>query len=279
MIARGLRRLGRGHQVAGIAALAFAAVAIAGPWLAPYDPEAIDLDRQFALPSARHLLGTADNGVDILSVVLHGARLSGIVAGSVVAISLLVGVGLGVLAGYRGSRVDDAITGVADLVQAFPSIVLNIAILALVAEPGILHLVLALSVNGWVLYARLARAETLALREREFVQAARALGASDTRILARHVVPNLLGPLLVQATGGLGAAVLAESTLSFLGLGPGRTASWGALLDQGSAVLLRFPHVALVAGAVIAATVLAFQAGGDALRDALDPRSTARTPR
>jgi len=251
----------------------FFLLALVGPWLAPYEPTTIDLEHQYEPPSSEHLLGTGDNGVDILSVLLHGARLAGIVGLAVVSISLAIGTLVGVLAGYRGGTSDHVITGFADLVQAFPAIVLNIAILALVAKPGISHLVLALVVNGWVLYARIARAQTFSIREMEYVQAARALGLRDRRILLRHIVPNLAGPLVVQATSGLGAAILAESTLSFLGLGPGKTASWGALLDQGSAVLLRFPHVALFAGGTIAITVLGFNLAGDWLRDRLDPRA------
>jgi peptide/nickel transport system permease protein len=253
--------------------ISFALAALLGPWLAPRAPEAIDLAAEFRAPSAEHLLGTADNGVDVLSVLLHGARLAGLVALCSVGVSLLLGATLGAIAGYRGGRTDHVITGFADLVQSFPSVVLNIAILALVARPGILHVILALSANGWVLFARIARAQTLLLRETEFVGAARLLGASDAHILLRHVAPNAAGPLVVQATSALGAAVLAESTLSFLGLGPGASASWGALLDQGSAVLLRFPHVSLIAGATIALTVLGFNLAGDALRDALDPKS------
>jgi peptide/nickel transport system permease protein len=252
---------------------AFALLAIAGPWLAPYAPTAIDLDAQYQLPSARHLLGTGDNGVDVLSVILHGARLAGVVALCSVGLSFAIGAALGAFAGYRGGRADHVVTGLADLVQAFPAVVLNIAILALVARPGVLHVVLALSANGWVLFARIARAQTLLLRETEFVGAARLLGASEAHILWHHVAPNALSPLLVQATAALGGAVLAESTLSFLGLGPGAAASWGALLDQGSAVLLRFPHVALIAGATIAATVLGFNLAGDSVRDWLDPKT------
>jgi peptide/nickel transport system permease protein len=203
---------------------------------------------------------------------LHGARLAGVVGVTVVLISLTIGTTLGVLAGYRGGLTDHVVTGVADLVQAFPSIVLNIAILALVARPGVEHLVLALTANGWVLYARIARAQTLTLRELEYVQAAKALGASERRILSRHIVPNLAGPLVVQATSGLGAVILAESTLSFLGLGPSGQRSWGALLSEGSGVLLRIPHVAVVAGCVIAVTVLGFNLAGDWARDRLDPR-------
>jgi peptide/nickel transport system permease protein len=250
----------------------FAFAAVAGPWLAPHDPLAIDLAHQYESPSWDHPMGTGDNGVDILSALLHGARLAGIVGLVVVGASLAIGAVLGALAGHRGRMTDHVIAGTADLVQAFPAIILNIAILALVAEPGLLHLIVALVVPGWVLYARIARAQALSLREREFVQAARALGASETRVLVRHVLPNLAGPLVVQATAGLGYVILAESTLSFLGLGPGKSVSWGALLDQGSAVLLRFPHVALFAGSAISVTVLGFNLAGDWLRDRLDPR-------
>ena len=250
----------------------FALLALVGPWLAPYSPAAIDLDAQYQLPSARHLLGTGDNGVDILSVLLHGARLSGLIALCAVLASLSFGALLGGIAGYRGGRADHLVTGLSDLVQAFPAVVLNIAILALVARPGVAHVILALSVNGWVLFARIARAQTLVLRESDYVAAARLLGASELHILVRHIAPGAFGPLIVQATAALGGAILAEATLSFLGLGPGASASWGALLDQGSAVLLRFPHVALIAGAAIALTVLGFNLAGDTLRDRLDPK-------
>lgn len=265
------RRLAR-TPVGPVLVALFAFAAVVGPWLAPYDPRAIDLAHQYERPSAAHWLGTADNGVDILSVLLHGARLAGLVGLSVVGLALVIGTVLGAVAGYRGRWTDHAVTGVADLVQAFPAIVLNIAILAVVARPGLGHLIVALVVPGWVLYARVARAQTFTLREREFVTAARALGMSEVRILGMHVLPNLAGALVVQATAGLGAVILAESTLSFLGLGPGQAVSWGALLDQGSAVLLRFPHVALFAGSAIALAVLGFNLTGDWLRDRLDPR-------
>lgn len=250
---------------------AFVLMAVVGPWFAPYAADEIALSHQFEMPSGAHWLGTADNGVDILSVLLHGARLSAWVAFGSVALSLLVGTALGSLAGYRGGRLDHWVMGAADLVQAFPAILLNIALLALVARPGVTHLVLALSASGWVLYARVSRAEAMLLREREFVSAARALGASESRVLLRHVVPNLMAPLLVQATAGIGGAILVESTLSFLGLGAGK-ASWGTLLDQGSSVLLRFPHVALISGFAIAITVLSFNLAGDTLRDRLTKR-------
>jgi peptide/nickel transport system permease protein len=253
-------------------AMGFTLLAVVGPALAPWSPQAIDLHAQYALPSLRHWFGTGDNGVDVLSVILCGARSSGLIALCSVGVSLVLGASLGAIAGYRGGRMDQLITGLADLVQAFPSVILNIAILALVARPGLGHVILALCANGWVLFARIARAQTLLLRESEFVGAARLLGASRSHILIHHIAPNAAGPLIVQATAALGGAVLAESTLSFLGLGPGGAASWGALLDQGSAVLLRFPHVALIAGAAIALTVLGFNLAGDYARDLLDPR-------
>jgi peptide/nickel transport system permease protein len=265
------RRLVR-SPVGPVLVAAFAVAAVVGPWVAPHDPEAINLLREYEPPSWDHPLGTSDNGVDILSVLLHGARLAGVVGLSVVGFSLLVGTMLGVIAGFRGHAADHLVTGVADLVQAFPAIVLNIAILALVARPGLSHLVVALVVPGWVLYARVARAQTFTLRERDFIIAAQALGLPERRILWHHLLPNLMGPLVVQATAGVGAVILAESTLSFLGLGPGTGVSWGALLDQGSAVLLRFPHVAMFSGGAIALAVLGFNLTGDWLRDRLDPR-------
>ncbi len=269
-----MKRLLRTPSFWGCAA--FFVIACLGPWLVSATPDTLDLAHAYALPSAAHWLGTTDNGVDLLSALVHGARLAALISVSVVSISLLLGGLLGSAAGLFGGRLDACITGLADLLQAFPAVLLNIAVLSLVARPGVSHVIMSLSITGWVLYARLSRAEALSLREREFVQAARALGLSELRVLLRHVVPNLVSPLVVQATAGFGGAILMESTLSFLGLGPARATSWGALLDQGSAVLLRFPHVALLVGAAMAGTVLAFNLAGDAVRDALDPRLRGR---
>jgi peptide/nickel transport system permease protein len=272
-MARAARFLLPGRARIGVPlVLLFALLALAGPWLAPFSPRAIDLAHELEGPSGQHWLGTADNGVDVLSVLLVGARLAGTVAVATVGLSFLLGATLGALAGYVGGRTDEILTRLTDAVQAMPALVINVALLALLAQPGLGHMVFALSATGWVAYARVARAETLRLRDREFVHAARALGASPARIVARHILPNALGPLIVQATFGLGGAVLAEASLSFLGLGPGATASWGALLDQGTAHLLRAPRLALIAGAAIAATVLGFNLTGDWLRDMLDPR-------
>lgn len=251
----------------------FALVAVLGPWIAPYAPRAIDLVHELAPPSSVHIFGTGENGVDVLSVLLHGARLAGLVSTATVAISATTGALVGGAAAYAGGAVASVVARVTDAAQSFPSIIVNMAVLALVVRPGVGHMVLALSITGWVGYARVARAEVLRLREREFVVAARALGASPARVFLRHVMPNAVGPLVVQATFGLGAAVLAEASLSFLGLGPGAVASWGALLDQGTAHLLRTPRLAMIAGSAIAVTVLGFNLTGDWLRDRFDPKA------
>ena len=250
----------------------FTALAIVGPLLSPRSPRAIDLAHVLEAPTAAHPLGTADNGVDVLAVLLHGARLAGEVSVATVLISLAVGALLGGSAAFAGGRIAAVVARVTDAAQSFPSVIVNMAVLALVSRPGVVHLIAALSVTGWVGYARVARAEVLRLREREFVQAARALGASPARLFFRHVLPNATGPLVVQATFGLGAVVLAEASLSFLGLGPGASASWGSLLDQGTAHLLQTPRLAMVAGVAITATGLGFNLSGDWLRDRLDPR-------
>ena len=267
---RVLRRFGVGAAFAIVGAFLFAA--ILGPAFAPDPAGFLHLEHPYEPPGALFPLGTGDNGIDLYSALLHGARLALVVGFWVVSLSLLIGSAIGIASGYYGGRVDTALMGFADMVQAIPAIVLNIAILAVVASAGLGHLVLALTANGWVIYARVARASTLSLRSADFVSAARALGYSDGRVLARHVLPNVAGPLVIQATAGFGWTLLAESTLSFLGLGPGKETSWGALLDQGSAVLLRFPHVAMVSGGAIALTVLGFNLAGDHLRDLLDPR-------
>ena len=251
-------------------------VGLFAPWLAPFAPDALDLPAELEGPSLTHWLGTGDNGVDVLSHLLYGARVSLYVAGLTTLSSATVGVAAGVWAGYRGGWWDEALMRVVDVLLAFPGILLAIFITA-VLGPALEHVVLALALTGWVGYARLARAQALALREREFVLAARALGAGTGRVLLRHLLPNMAGPLLVQATFGLPAVILSEVSLSFLGLGvPPGTPSWGALLDTGAHYLLIAPHLSLAGGAAVALTVLAFNLVGDGLRDALDPRARAR---
>lgn len=250
-------------------AVFFFFIGLVGPWIAPTPAGAIDLDAQYQTPSATHWLGTATNGVDVLSSILHGARTAALIAFAVVVLSALIGTAVGTFAGYRGGLFDRTFRAVADLVQSFPALVINIALLAVVAQPGLGHVVLALVAPSWVGYARIARAQTIALSKRDFVTAAIALGASQPRIVCLHVVPNLAAPIAVQATAHLGSAILAEATLSFLGIGPSVTASWGGLLDDGTAVMLMYPHVSLMAGSVIAMTVFSFNQTGDWLAERL----------
>lgn len=248
-------------------------VAILAPWLSPHDPRAVALDRELLPPSAAHPLGTAENGVDVLSHVLWGARISLSVGVLATLISAVVGTLLGAWAGMVGGLVDEALMRVVDVLLAFPGILLAIFITA-VLGPSLANVILALCATGWTGYARLARAMVLSLREREFVLAARAMGATEARILFRHLLPNLLGPVVVQATFGIPGAMLAEASLSFLGLGvPPGTPSWGALVDQGTQYLLVAPHIALFPGIALAIVVLGFNFLGDALRDAMDPRT------
>jgi peptide/nickel transport system permease protein len=255
-----------GYGLSGL----FVVLAVLGPLLAPYPEGALDLAHELEGASARHLLGTGENGVDLLSAILYGARLAGIIAFGSVALSCAIGTIVGAAGAYAGGRTDRFLMWLVDVFMAFPGLLLNAAVVALVARPGTMHLVAALAVSGWVGYARLARAQVLSLRDRDFVVAARALGASPARVVVRHLVPNVVGPIVVMATFGLGGAVLVEASLSFLGMGTGGE-TWGSLLDQGTAYLLRTGHVTLVAGLAITLTILGFQLAGDALRDRLDP--------
>jgi peptide/nickel transport system permease protein len=258
--------------VGALLLLAFLAAALLGPWLAPHSPAQGDLLDNFAGPSADHWLGTDENGRDVLSMLLHGARLALIISGAVVIACAVVGTALGVVAGYLGGWVDELIMRVVDVLMAFPGMLLNIAIVAAVARPGVGVLIVALSINGWVGYARLARGQVLSLREREYVAAARALGAGPLRIMSRHILPNMLSPILVQMTFAFGGVILVEASLSFLGLGPQVPYTWGALLGQGATFIWKTQRLALVGGLAILAVVLGANLLGDGLRDRLDPR-------
>jgi len=244
------------------------------PWIAPQDPAAINLPVRLDPPSRLHSFGTDELGRDVLSRVIYGARISMLVGSSVVAISLALGLVIGSIAGYYGGRIDRFINVVVmNAFLSFPGILLAIAFVAF-RGPGIFNLVLALSLGGWVGYARLVRGQVLAAREREFVEAARALGASDLRIVVRHILPNIIQPVIVQAAIGMAGAVLAEATMSFLGLGvPPPTASWGTMLNDGRAHLFDAPHLVLFPALAVMLAVLSFNFIGDALRDYLDPRS------
>jgi len=249
------------------------ALAVAAPWLSPADPTAQNLPARLAGPSIAHWLGTDALGRDILSRVLFGARVSIFVGASVVLGAGLAGLAIGSLAGYCGGWFDRFVNVV--LINAFlsfPGILLAIAFAAFLG-PGIGKVILALIVTGWAGYARLSRAQILQAREMEYVLAARSLGASPARIVIHHLLPNILPPVLVQATVGMAGAILAESTLSFLGVGVlAPMPSWGAMLNDARSHLFDAPHLVIFPALAVMAAVLAFNLLGDALRDWLDPR-------
>jgi len=252
----------------------FITLAVFAPWIAPQDPAHIDLPVRLSSPSSAHWAGTDELGRDILSRLIYGSRISMLVGSSVVAASLSLGLVVGSLAGYYGGRLDRFINIVVmNAFLSFPGILLAIAFVAF-RGPGIFNLVLALSLGGWVGYARLVRAQVLGAREKEYVEAARALGASDLRVVVRHILPNIIQPVIVQAAIGMAGAILAEATMSFLGLGvPPPTASWGTMLNDGRSHLFDAPHLVLFPAATVMLAVLSFNFIGDALRDYLDPRS------
>jgi peptide/nickel transport system permease protein len=261
-----------GVAIVSIAVLA----AIAGPHLVPYDPASQDLPLRLNGPSWSHPFGLDELGRDILARLLVGARISLLVGLVVVSVSSAVGLVLGAIAGYAGRPLDDVISRAMDVLLAFPGILLAIALVA-VLGPSLGNVVLALTVIGWVAYARLVRGQVLRTRELEFVQAARALGAGTPRILWRHIVPTTIPALLVQATLGMAGAIISEASLSFLGLGvQPPTPSWGNMLNGGRAHLLDAPHLTLFPGLAIALLVLGFNFLGDGLRDAIDPRGRLR---
>jgi len=252
-----------GAFIVGLVVLA----AVAGPWLAPFDPSAQDLALRLEGPSWLHWFGLDELGRDIFSRVLSGARISLLVGVIVVSVSATLGTLIGGMAGYFGGIVDDAISRFVDILLAFPGLLLAIALVA-VLGPSIVNVVLALTLIGWVGYARLARAQVLQAREFDYVQAARALGASTPRILLRHLLPTVLPALTVQATLGMAGAILSEAALSFLGLGvQPPTPSWGAMLNYGRAHLLDAPHLTIFPGLAMAALILGFNFLGDGLRE------------
>jgi peptide/nickel transport system permease protein len=271
------RRAARHNPLAAIGVVLvciFVLFAIFAPWIAPQDPAAINLPTRLEPPSAAHWFGSDELGRDILSRIIYGARISMLVGSCVVLTSLALGLAIGSVAGYYGGRLDRFVNIVLmNAFLSFPGILLAIAFVAF-RGPGILNLVLALSLGGWVGYARLVRGQVLGAREKEFVEAARALGASDLRIIVRHILPNIIQPVIVQSAIGMAGAILAEATMSFLGLGvPPPTASWGTMLNDGRAHLFDAPHLVLFPALAVMLAVLSFNFIGDALRDVLDPRS------
>ncbi len=245
-------------------------IALFAPILAPADPTELDLAGNLSGPNISHPFGQDKLGRDILSRIIYGSRVSVKVGVATVGISLILGILIGSISGYAGRWVDEAIMRVIDILMAFPGILLAIAITA-VLGPSLNHVIFALCITGWVGYARLIRGQILTVREREYVQAARAIGAGPFRILRRHILPNTMAPIIVEATFGMAGAILAEAGLSFLGLGTQPpNPSWGAMLNEGSHFMLVAPHLTIFPGLAIMLVVLGFNFLGDGLRDWMD---------
>lgn len=269
----------RAHWLIAIGVVIIAVMAMIGllaPWLANQDPHAMSLADRLAGPSWKHPFGLDENGSDVFSKVVYGARVSLGVAWIVVMISGSVGLIVGSLAGFFGKWVDQVVMRVVDMIYAFPGFLLALALVA-VLGPSVKNLILALCLTSWTGFARLVRGEVLHLKERDSVQAAKALGAGVLRMIVIHIWPNLVGLLIVQATFAMAGTIIAESGLSFLGLGvPPSTPTWGSLLNSGRRVLSDAPHLSLFPGAAILLLVLGFNLFGDGLRDFLDPRQKSR---
>lgn len=263
-------------MVGAAISIAIILCAIFAPYVATHGVEQMDMRNRFALPTAGHLLGTDNFGRDLWSRLVFGARISLTIAIISVVCSAAIGTVVGLVAGYFGGWVDQVLMRITDIFLGFPAIVLALAIVA-VLGPGVLNVSFAIIVVAWTEYARVVRSTTLVLREQNYVQAARALGASPARIIFREVLPNALGPIIVLASLGLGTAIISESALSFLGFGlPPPTPTWGWTLSYGTKFMRDAPWLSIVSGATIMVTVLGFNLLGDGLRDILDPRQLSR---
>jgi len=252
-------------------------VAVFAPLIATHDVTAQNLATRFASPSAEHWFGTDALGRDVFSRILFGARISLYVGITVVSVSGVFGIFIGAIAGFYGGIIDKFLSGyVFNVFLAFPGLLLAIALVAFLGA-GLGKLILALCIIGWVGYARVMRGQVLKVREYDFVQAAKALGASNMRILFTHIMPNAIQPLIVQASLGMAGAVLSEASLSFLGLGiPPPAPSWGTMIEEARQYFSNYPHVLFFPGIAIALTVLAFNFIGDGLRQYLDPKQRTR---
>ncbi len=250
--------------------------AFLAPILAPYDPSAQNLKEGLNPPGSRHWLGQDKFGRDILSRIIYGSRISLWVGMSTALVSLTIGAAIGATAGYLGGVFDEVVNRIIDILLAFPGILLALALMAILG-PSLNNVILALCAVGWVGYARLARGQVLTLKERDFVQAARVIGASNPRIIFLHILPNIMAPLIVEATFGMGGAIVGEAGLSFLGFGvQPPTPSWGSMLNEGRQFLLIAPHITTFPGLAIMTVVLGFNFLGDGLRDVLDPKLKGR---
>jgi len=247
-------------------------IAILAPWLAPYSYSQVDTSRRLEAPSAEHLMGMDNIGRDVLSRVIWGSRISLSVGFVAAGVAVFIGTLVGATAGYFGGRVDNVLMRITDVVMSFPVFFLLLTIIAVV-ERSIFNIMLVIGLTAWPGLARLVRGEILSLKEREFTEAARALGAADARVLFRHLLPNAMAPIIVSATLRIGGAILSESGLSFLGLGvPEPYPSWGSVLNSGRRFLRPAPWITTFPGLFIFLTVLSFNFVGDGLRDALDPK-------
>ncbi len=263
-----MRKISLGASIIVLMAL----VALLAPWISPQDPHAMALAERLHGPSGSHWFGQDENGSDVLSKVIYGSRVSLGVAWSVVLVSVAFGLIIGSFAGYRGKTTDHIVMRVVDIFVAFPGFLIALAFVAMLG-PSLGNMIFALCFTSWTSFARLVRGEVLHLKEREHVQAARAMGAGGLRIVVLHIWPNLLGLLIVQATFAMAGTIIAESGLSFLGLGvPPTIPTWGSLLSSGRRVLSEAPHVSFAPGIAIMTLVLGFNLLGDGLRDVLDPR-------
>lgn len=246
--------------------------AVLAPWISPHDPTALDLNAILQAPNAQHPFGTDALGRDVLSRMLYGARVSLWVGFVAVGISVSIGIALGLVAGFFRGWVDEAIMRLVDIMLCFPSFFLILAVIAFL-EPSLNNIMIVIGLTSWMGVARLVRAETLSLRERDFVSAARLAGAGKVRLMGLHILPNALAPVLVSATLGVAGAILTESALSFLGLGvQPPMPSWGNILMEGKEVLEIAPWMSLFPGFAILITVLGYNLLGESLRDILDPR-------
>jgi peptide/nickel transport system permease protein len=271
-----LRQFRRSHVglVGASLVAAFLVVTAAAPWLAPYDPVAADFANVLSPPTWAHPFGTDDIGRDILSRVVHGSRVSLQAGLFTVTVALAIGLPLGLVAGFVGGRVDDLIMRAIEVILSFPTLVLALGITA-VLGPRLIHALFAIGIVFVPHFARLIRGQVLSVKENDFVTAARALGASDVRLMRRHVLPNCLAPILVQSSFSVAFAILTEAALSFLGLGTQPpTPSWGIMLSMGRGYLEQAPWLGAFPGLAIFLTVLGFNLLGDGIRDALDPRLT-----
>lgn len=278
MMCAAVRRfLGRNGMLAlGLGIVLFMSLAALGaPWLAPYPPDAEHLDHVLEAPSAQFWLGTDRLGRDILSRLLYGGRVSLWVGFVAVGISVSIGTTLGLVSGYFRRWVDETVMRLVDIMLCFPSFFLILAVIAFL-EPSLTNIMIVIGLTSWMGVCRLVRAETLSLREREFVAAARLAGTSTPQILLRHILPNALAPVLITATLGIAGAILVESSLSFLGLGvQPPMPSWGNMLMEGKAAIETAPWLSVYPGLAILLTVLGYNLVGESLRDLLDPRLSA----